>query len=184
MHLSAFNNRRIIISFFRHRMRGFTTLYVPGCDHAGISTQAVVEKRLWKEQQLTRHDLGRGPFLERVWAWKQTYGDRIYKQLRRLGSSYDWSRACFTMDPKCVKAVKEAFVRLHEEGVIYRDMRLVNWSCYLNTALSNLEVEMRELTGRTLLPVPGHPPTAKYEFGVIHSFAYPIEASGKSKEIV
>lgn len=80
-------------------MRGFTTVYVPGCDHAGIATQAVVEKRLWKDSKQTRHDLGREKFLEKVWEWKETYGSRIYTQLRRVGSSYDWSRVCFTMDP-------------------------------------------------------------------------------------
>ena len=80
-------------------MNGKTVLWNPGCDHAGIATQVVVEKKLWKEQKLSRHDLGREKFVEHVWQWKQQYGDRIYNQLRRLGGSYDWDRACFTMEP-------------------------------------------------------------------------------------
>lgn len=160
-----------------NRMKGLCTLYLPGCDHAGIATQAVVEKKLWKEEKLTRHDLGREEFIKRVWNWKDEYGHTIYNQLRRFGSSYDWSRACFTLDPNFVTAVTETFIKLHEEGVIYRDTRLVNWSSQLNTALSNLEVDEMELTGRTLLSVPGHDPEKKYEFGVIISFSYPIENS-------
>eukprot|EP00158_Paraphelidium_tribonemae_P008016 Partr_v1_DN28435_c0_g1_i1_m41930 putative Valyl-trna synthetase len=85
-----------------NRMRGLSVVYLPGCDHAGIATQAVVEKMLWKTEKLTRHDLGRVKFVDKVWEWKNEYGDRIYSQLRRLGSSYDWSRTCFTMDPVCV----------------------------------------------------------------------------------
>lgn len=158
-----------------HRMRGYTTVYVPGCDHAGISTQVVVEKKIWRESKKTRHDLGREKFIEQVWDWREQFGSRIYNQLRRLGSSYDWSRACFTMDPKFANAVTETFVKLHDEGIIYRDTRLVNWCCKLNTALSNLEVENKELEGRTLLSVPNH--DKKYEFGVIISFSYPVEGS-------
>ncbi|KAI8820771.1 tRNA synthetases class I-domain-containing protein [Fimicolochytrium jonesii] len=160
-----------------HRMQGKTTLFVPGCDHAGISTQVVVEKRLVKERGITRHDLGREKFLEEVFKWKEAYGTRIYSQLRKVGSSMDWDRVRFTMDPNMVKAVNEAFVRLHEDGVIYRDNRLVNWDTKLKTALSNLEVDQKELPGRTLMTVPDHDPKKKYEFGVIISFAYPIENS-------
>ncbi|GCB66370.1 hypothetical protein scyTo_0014992 [Scyliorhinus torazame] len=105
--------------------------------------------------------------------WK---GDRIYHQLRKLGSSLDWDRACFTMDPKLSRAVEEAFIRLHDEGVIYRSTRLVNWSCTLNSAISDIEVDKKELTGRTLLPVPNY--TEKVEFGVLVSFAYKIDGSG------
>lgn len=135
-----------------HRMRGETTLWNPGCDHAGIATQVVVEKKLWRERGLSRHQLGREAFLQEVWKWKEEKGDRIYHQLKKLGSSLDWDRACFTMDPKLCEAVTEAFVRLHEEGVIYRSTRLVNWSCTLNSAISDIEVDKKELTGRTLLP--------------------------------
>ncbi|KAJ3022150.1 hypothetical protein HKX48_006886 [Thoreauomyces humboldtii] len=165
-----------------HRMQGKTTLFVPGCDHAGIATQIVVEKRLMKERKLTRHDLGREAFVKEVFNWKDQYADRIYGQLRRVGSSMDWDRVRFTMDPDMVESVNEAFVRLHDEGVIYRENRLVNWDTKLKTALSNLEVEQKELTGRTLLTVPDHDPKKQYEFGVIISFAYPIENS--NEEIV
>uniref|UniRef100_A0A8C6VJ20 valine--tRNA ligase n=1 Tax=Naja naja TaxID=35670 RepID=A0A8C6VJ20_NAJNA len=158
-----------------HRMRGETTLWNPGCDHAGIATQVVVEKKLWKEQGKTRHDLGREPFIEEVWKWKNEKGDRIYHQLKKLGSSMDWDRACFTMDPKLSYAVQEAFIQLHEKGIIYRSKRLVNWSCTLNSAISDIEVDKKELTGRTLLPVPGY--KEKIEFGVLVSFAYKIEDS-------
>ncbi|XP_059826939.1 valine--tRNA ligase [Hypanus sabinus] len=163
-----------------HRMRGETTLWNPGCDHAGIATQVVVEKRLWRESRKTRHDLGRQRFVEEVWKWKHEKGDRIYHQLRKLGSSMDWDRACFTMDPKLSAAVEEAFVRLHDDGVIYRSTRLVNWSCTLNSAISDIEVDKKELTGRTLLPVPNY--ADKVEFGVLVSFAYKLE--GSDEEVV
>ncbi|KAJ3144593.1 hypothetical protein HDU89_008154 [Geranomyces variabilis] len=165
-----------------HRMQGKTTLFVPGCDHAGIATQIVVEKRLMKERGLTRHDLGREAFVKEVFDWKDQYAERIYGQLRRVGSSMDWDRVRFTMDPDMIESVNEAFVRLHDEGVIYRANRLVNWDTKLKTALSNLEVEQLELTGRTLLTIPDHDQQKQYEFGVIISFAYPIEHS--SEEIV
>ncbi|RUS33808.1 hypothetical protein BC938DRAFT_483795 [Jimgerdemannia flammicorona] len=171
-----------------NRMQGKTVLFNPGTDHAGISCQSVVEKKLWKEQKKTRHDLGRETFVAEVWKWKEKYGDRIYEQFKRLGSSYDWDRAAFTMDPvgfsipfedlsKPSKAVRETFVRLHDEGIIYRANRLVNWCVRLNTTLSNLEVESRELAGRTLLSVPGYEAHEKFEFGVLVQFAYPVEDS-------
>uniref|UniRef100_A0A4W6CCD0 valine--tRNA ligase n=1 Tax=Lates calcarifer TaxID=8187 RepID=A0A4W6CCD0_LATCA len=163
-----------------HRMRGETTLWNPGCDHAGIATQVVVEKKLMRERGMSRHDLGRENFIQEVWKWKNEKGDRIYHQLKKLGSSLDWDRACFTMDPKLSYAVQEAFIRMHEEGVIYRSKRLVNWSCTLNSAISDIEVDKRELTGRTLLPVPGY--KEKVEFGVLVSFAYKIE--GSDEEVV
>lgn len=155
-----------------HRMSGRTTLWVPGCDHAGIATQVVVEKKLWREEQKTRHDVGRDEFIKKIWKWKNDYGDKIYTQIKRLGSSPDWSRASFTMDPKLCRAVNEAFVRLHEEGDIYRSNRLVNWSCTLKSAISDIEVDKVELTGRTLMSIPGY--KDKVEFGVLVSFAYKI----------
>lgn len=158
-----------------HRMNGRTTVWVPGCDHAGIATQVVVEKKLWREQQLTRHDLGRDAFIEKIWGWKNEKGDRIYHQLRKLGSSYDWSRVAFTMDPKLCKAVTEAFVRMHESGLIYRSSRLVNWSCTLKSAISDIEVDKVEIPGRTYMAIPGY--ADKVEFGVLVSFAYKIERS-------
>uniref|UniRef100_A0A671P093 valine--tRNA ligase n=1 Tax=Sinocyclocheilus anshuiensis TaxID=1608454 RepID=A0A671P093_9TELE len=163
-----------------HRMRGETTLWNPGCDHAGIATQVVVEKKLMKERKMSRHDLGRENFIQEVWKWKNEKGDRIYHQLKKLGSSLDWDRACFTMDDKLSFAVQEAFIRMHEEGVIYRSKRLVNWSCTLNSAISDIEVDKKELTGRALLPVPGY--NEKVEFGVLVSFSYKVE--GSDEEVV
>ncbi|KAI0338116.1 hypothetical protein BDW22DRAFT_1338444 [Trametopsis cervina] len=160
-----------------NRMLGKTTLFVPGFDHAGISTQSVVEKRLYKSSGQTRHDLGREKFLETVWDWKNEYQSRITNQLQRLGGSYDWSRVAFTMNETLSKAVNETFCRLHEDGVLYRANRLVNWCVQLNTTLSNLEVDQKQLEGRTLLNVPGYDAKEKFEFGVITSFAYPIENS-------
>lgn len=158
-----------------NRMKGITTIWVPGCDHAGIATQVVVEKKLWREKQLTRHDLGREQFVENIWKWKNEKGDRIYHQLKKIGSSCDWSRTCFTMDPKLCRSVNEAFVRLYDKGYIYRNSRLVNWSCALRSAISDIEVDKVELLGRTLLSIPGY--TEKVEFGVLVLFGYQIENS-------
>jgi len=129
-----------------HRMRGFTTLILPGTDHGGISTQTVVEKEIAKAG-LTRHALGREAFVARVWEWKEQYGARITSQLKRLGCSYDWSRDRFTMDPAYNAAVTEAFVRFHDAGLIYRGKRLVNWCCYHQTVISDIEVEEEEQAG-------------------------------------
>lgn len=145
------------------RMLGKTTLFVPGCDHAGIATQSIVEKMLMRREGKTRHDVGREKFLDLVWEWKQEYHDKINNTERKMGISVDWSREAFTMDKNLSAAVAETFVRLHEEGIIYRANRLVNWDCALSTALSNLEVDQKELSGRTLLDVPGY--DKKVEFG-------------------
>jgi valyl-tRNA synthetase len=126
-----------------HRMRGYNTLWMPGMDHAGIATQLVVERQL-KREGLTRHDLGREKFVERVWQWKNESGGRIALQQRELGASPDWPRSKFTMDPDMSRAVTEAFVRLYEEQLIYRDTRLINWCVECRTALSDLEVENEE----------------------------------------
>ena len=155
------------------RMSGYNTLWVPGTDHAGIATQTVVEKKVAREQGKTRHDLGREKFLEEVWKYVEEYGGKICHQLRRLGSSVDWSRQAFTMDENLSAAVKEAFVRLHAEGLIYRDNRLVNWCCKLKTAVSDIEVDYIDIPKRTLLSVPGYDDLV--EFGAITSFAYPLE---------
>ncbi|CEJ95014.1 Putative Valyl-tRNA synthetase [[Torrubiella] hemipterigena] len=163
------------------RMQGKTTLWVPGCDHAGISTQSVVENMLWRRNQQTRHDLGREKFVETVWEWKEDYHKRINNALRKLGGSFDWSREAFTMDETRSAAVVENFVKLHEDGIIYRANRLVNWCTKLNTALSNLEVDNKELTGRTLLSVPGY--DKKVEFGVIIHFKYAIEGTDEMLEV-
>ncbi len=128
------------------RMDGYDTLWVPGTDHAGIATQNVVEKQLAKEG-LTRHDLGREKFLERVWQWKEQYGNRIIQQLKRLGCSCDWSRLRFTMDQGLSKAVREVFVRLWEEGLIYRGDYIINWCPRCHTALADIEVEHEPVAG-------------------------------------
>ena len=130
-----------------HRMRGRDTLWQPGTDHAGIATQMVVERQLNAAGE-HRRELGREEFVRRVWAWKQASGDTIERQLKRLGASVDWSRHKFTMDPELSRAVTEAFVRLHEEGLIYRGKRLVNWDPVLHTALSDLEVVTEEELGK------------------------------------
>ncbi|OJI97813.1 hypothetical protein ASPVEDRAFT_24740 [Aspergillus versicolor CBS 583.65] len=163
------------------RMKGKTTLWLPGMDHAGISTQSVVEKMLWKKEKKTRHDLGRKEFLDRVWDWKHEYHGNIGNALRRVGGSFDWSREAFTMDDNLSAAVTETFVRLHEEGIIYRANRLVNWCVALNTSLSNLEVENKEVEGRTLLDVPGY--EKKVEFGVLTHFCYEIDGTKERIEI-
>nr|CAD7453144.1 unnamed protein product [Timema tahoe] len=153
-----------------HRMRGEQVLWVPGTDHAGISTQVIVEKKLFKERGLTRHDLGRDKFLQEVWKWREDKSRAIKEQLRRLGSSLDWSRETFTMDAKQCDAVKEAFMRLFEAGLVYRANSLVNWSCVLQSAISDIEVEHRHFSGSTLCKVPGYDDPV--EFGVISDFAY------------
>ncbi len=127
-----------------HRMKGIPTLWVPGTDHAGIATQLMVERHLQKTENITREQLGREEFIKRVWQWKEKYGNLITTQIRRLGASCDWSRERFTLDPGLSRAVREAFVRLYEKGLIYRGPRLINWSPGLKTAVSDLEVEYEE----------------------------------------
>ena len=127
-----------------HRMKGIPTLWVPGSDHAGIATQLMVERHLLKTEEVTREELGREEFLKRTWDWKHKYGGIITNQIRRLGASCDWSRERFTLDPGLSRAVREAFVRLYEKGLIYRGPRLINWSPGLKTAVSDLEVEYSE----------------------------------------
>jgi len=147
-----------------HRMRGFNTLWLPGIDHAGISTQVVVERQLRREG-VSRHEIGREKFVERVWQWKAESGGRIALQQRELGASPDWERSKYTMDPDMVRAVTEAFVRLYEDGLIYRATRLINWCVSCQTVLSDLEVENEENVN-----------------GELFEFAYPVE--GTSEEIV
>ncbi len=129
------------------RMAGFATLWVPGTDHAGIATQIKVEEFLRKEEGLTRYDLGREKFTERVWEWKNLYGDRIINQLKKLGSSCDWTRERFTMDEALSKAVRKVFVSLYEKGLIYQGNRIINWCPNCTTALSDAEVEYAEQAG-------------------------------------
>ena len=129
------------------RMQGYNTLWVPGTDHAGIATQIKVEEQLRVNEGLTRYDLGREKFLERVWDWKHQYGNRIISQLKKLGASCDWSRERFTMDEGCSKAVREVFVNLYDKGLIYRGNRIINWCPHCITALSDAEVEYSEQEG-------------------------------------
>ena len=133
----------------RHRRKsGYDALWIPGTDHAGIATQAVVEKRLYAEEGKSRDDLGREAFLERIWAWKEEHGNIILRQFRRLGCSCDWTRTAFTMDEDLSRAVREAFVQLWERGLVYRGARLVNWDCVLKTAVSDDEIEYEERKGK------------------------------------
>ena len=129
------------------RMQGYSTLWVPGTDHAGIATQIKVEENLRVNEGLSRYDLGREKFLERVWDWKNQYGSRIINQLKKLGSSCDWSRERFTMDEGCSRAVREVFVNLYDKGLIYRGHRIINWCPRCLTALSDAEVEYKDQPG-------------------------------------
>ena len=129
------------------RMQGYAALWVPGTDHAGIATQIKVEEMLRKEEGLTRYDLGREEFLKRVWAWKKQYGNRIVEQQKSLGVSCDWDRSRFTMDDGCSKAVRETFCELYEKGLIYKGNRIINWCPHCRTALSDAEVEYKDMPG-------------------------------------
>ncbi|HIC28093.1 MAG TPA: valine--tRNA ligase, partial [Rhodospirillales bacterium] len=143
----ALNNTLQDILIRYQRMKGLDALWQPGTDHAGIATQMVVERQMAEEGK-TRHDLGREKFIERVWDWKAESGGAITGQLRRLGASCDWGRERFTMDEGLSRAVRKVFVQLHKQSLIYRDKRLVNWDPKLHTAISDLEVEQREVTGK------------------------------------
>ena len=129
------------------RMQGYEALWMPGTDHAGIATQIKVEEELRKNEGLTRYDLGREKFLERVWDWKRQYGDRIVQQQKKLGASCDWDRARFTMDEGCSRAVREAFCELYDKGLIYKGSRIINWCPHCLTALSDAEVEYQDKPG-------------------------------------
>ena len=147
LHMGHGFNQTIMDALTRyHRMRGWNTLWQPGTDHAGIATQIVVERQL-DAQGVSRHDLGREKFLEKVWEWKEYSGGTITRQMRRMGTSPDWSRERFTMDAGLNKVVTETFVRLYNEGLIYRGKRLVNWDPKLHTAVSDLEVVQEEEDG-------------------------------------
>jgi len=147
-----------------HRMMGDNTLWMPGTDHAGIATQAVVEKRLFELEGKTRRDIGREALVAKIWAWKDEYQKRIIKQQQRMGCSCDWDRMRFTMDPICARAVREAFFRLFQDGLIYRGNRMVNWDCQLQTAVSDDEIEYEKVQGHfwhirypVIDPGPGEP---------------------------
>ena len=147
LHMGHAFNQTVMDGLVRyHRMKGDDAVFIPGTDHAGIATQIVVERQL-DAQNISRHDLGREKFLETVWAWKNKSGNAITEQFRRLGSSADWAREYFTMDDNLSRGVVEVFVRLYEQGLIYRGKRLVNWDPVLGTAVSDLEVVSEEEDG-------------------------------------
>lgn len=166
-----------------HRMLGKEVLWLPGLDHAGIATQTVVERKLTNKEGITRHDLGREEFVRRVWEWKEEYGGRIFEQFHRLAASMDWKRSFFTLDEVRAKAVQEAFVRLHEAGLIYRANRLVNWSCTLRTAISDIEVDYKDIPKNHRFKPVGHERAA--DFGQLTHFAYKIhEPATEGEELV
>jgi valyl-tRNA synthetase len=172
----ALNNTLQDVLIRYHRMRGYRTLWQPGTDHAGIATQMVVERELAKEGNIGRREMGREKFLERVWAWKEVSGGSITNQLKRLGASCDWSRERFTLDKGLSEAVTKVFVELYQEGLIYRDKRLVNWDPQFQTAISDLEVETRE--------VKGHFWHLRYPLADGSTYKYPIafDEAGKATE--
>ncbi|CAK9006717.1 Probable valine--tRNA ligase, partial [Durusdinium trenchii] len=165
----------------KHKMQGDQVVWIPGVDHAGIATQTVVEKKLMKTTGETRHDLGRERFLDKVWEWYEEYNHRIDNQLKRLGSSLDWSRKVFTMDAPRREAVTQAFVSMHERGLIYRDVRMINWCPHLRTVISDLEVEFEEISSPRKLKLPGK--SNPVEFGVMHTFGYPVEGSSEVLQV-
>ncbi len=165
LHLGhALNNTLQDILCRLKRMQGFEVLWMPGTDHAGIATQAVVERRLLQEEKLSRHDLGREGLVDRIWKWKEQYEARILGQLKQMGCSCDWQRTRFTLDEICARAVRETFFKLFADGKIYRGKRLVNWDTYLQTAVSDDEVFHEEVKGSfwhfrypVIDPRPGEP---------------------------
>src|SRR6516225_9643893 len=144
------------------RMQGYNTLWMPGTDHAGIATQAVVERRLREEEGKTRHDLGREELVKRIWQWKDQYEARILRQLRELGCSCDWERTRFTLDPICAKAVRQTFFNFFRDGLIFRGKRLVNWDTQLQTAVADDEIYHETVKGG------------------FWTFRYPVKPEGKS----
>ncbi len=148
LHMGHAFQQTIMDTMIRYqRMQGKNTLWQAGTDHAGIATQMVVERKIAAEEGKTRHDYGRDAFIDKIWQWKAESGGTITRQMRRLGNSVDWERERFTMDEGLSNAVKEVFVRLYKEDLIYRGKRLVNWDPKLRTAISDLEVENRESKG-------------------------------------
>ena len=160
----ALNNTLQDILIRWHRMRGFNTLWMPGTDHAGIATQAVVERKIFENEKKSRHDLGRDEMVRRIWDWKEQYGNRIIEQLKLMGCSCDWERTRFTLDDICARAVRETFFRLFKDGLIFRGKRLVNWDTQLQTAVADDEVYHETVKGHfyhfkypVIDPKPGEP---------------------------
>lgn len=162
-----------------NRLNGTNVCWIPGFDHAGIATQVVVEKHLSKKN-VTRQQLGYDKFCKEVWKWKERNEDNIKRQLKSLGASLDWSKEVFTMDNNQTVAVKEAFIRLFDEGLIYRSNNLVNWSCTLKSSISDIEVDTLEISEPTNISVPGY--EKNVQFGWIYEIAYKVLNS--SEEIV
>lgn len=165
LHLGHALNNTLQDTLIRwRRMQGYNTLWIPGTDHAGIATQAVVERRLFEEEKKTRHDLGRQALVERIWAWKEEYEARILGQLAQMGSSCDWERTRFTLDPQCARAVRHTFFAMFKDKLLYRGKRLVNWDTFLQTAVSDDEVFHETIAGHfwhlkypVIDPQPGEP---------------------------
>ena len=148
LHLGHAFQHTLMDALIRYqRMQGKNTLWQVGTDHAGIATQMVVERKISVQEGKSRHDYGRDGFIEKIWAWKQQSGSHITQQMRRLGNSVDWTRERFTMDSGLSHAVNEVFIRLYDDGLMYRGKRLVNWDPKLQTAISDLEVENQEKQG-------------------------------------
>src|SRR5690349_9777953 len=165
LHLGhALNNTLQYVLIRWRRMQGYNALWMPGTDHAGIATQAVVERRILQEERKSRHDLGREKLVERIWQWKNEYEQRIIGQLKQMGFSCDWERTRFTLDPICARAVRHTFFRMFKDGLIYRGKRLVNWDTFLQTAVSDDEVFHETVAGNfwhfrypLIDPKPGEP---------------------------
>ncbi|CAH0518618.1 unnamed protein product [Peronospora belbahrii] len=164
-----------------HRMRGFDVQWLPGLDHAGIATQSVVERKLYKEKGLSRHDLGREAFIKEVWQWNEQYGGKIMDQIDRLGAIVTKSKPYFTLDEKRSEAVVDAFVKLYEKGLIYRRRSMVNWCPTLQTAISDIEVDSEEMKKATKKMLPGR--KKPVEFGVMHRFRYQVADSDEFLEV-
>lgn len=163
-----------------NRMNHKKVLWIPGTDHAGIATQAVVERRIWQTEQKRKGDFSREDFVKRIWQWKDEYATTITNQIRRMGGSLDWSREFFTLSPEIYPSVVQAFIKLYENGKIDRRKRLVNWSCHLQTAISDIEVDFIELEKPEWIKVPGY--DKPVEFGSIWEFAYKVD--GSDEEII
>src|SRR5581483_5835983 len=163
LHLGhALNNTLQDVLIRWRRMQGFNALWVPGTDHAGIATQAVVEKLVYQQEKKTRHDLGRDELVKRIWQWKDQYAGRILGQLRELGCSCDWARTRFTLDPLCARAVRHTFFNFFKQGLIFRGKRLVNWDTPLQTAVADDEMFHETVKG------------------AFYTFRYPVK--GESRE--
>ena len=166
-----------------YRMKGKTVLFVPGFDHAGIATQSVVENVLWKKEGKLKLDYTKEEFIKKLWEWKELYHSKIKSQFKKLGGSYNWTRKAFTLNETKSKAVNEAFIRLFEEGMIYRDTKLVNWSSKLKTSISNLEVDTIDTKGgETFLKVPNYEKPVR--FGILYYIAYQVVDSPTNEQIV